>query len=75
MTLFRSSTSSTLISTSWVLNTYKYNVDYINATDVVSHFNVNNINTYVVNNDTDSYIYVIFFRQIEVENLFHDGRL
>ena len=57
------------------MNTYKYNVDYINATDVVSHFNVNNINTYVVNNDTDSYIYVIFFRQIEVENLFHDGRL
>ena len=57
------------------MNTYKYNVDYINATDVVSHFNVNNINTYVVNNDTDSYIYVIFFRPIEVENLFHDGLL
>ena len=57
------------------MNTYKYNVDYINATDVVSHFNVNNINTYVVNNDTDTYFHVIFFRKIEVENLFHDGCL
>ena len=57
------------------MNTYKYNVDYINSTDVVSHFNVNYINTYVVNNDTDNYIHVIFFRKIEVENLFHDGLL
>ena len=57
------------------MNTYKYNVDYINSTDVVSHFNVNYINTYVVNNDTDNYIHVIFFRKIEVENLFHDGSL
>ena len=57
------------------MNTYKYNVDYINATDVVSHFNVNYINTYVVNNDTDNYFYVIFFRKIEVKNLFHDGCL
>ena len=55
------------------MNTYKYNVDYINSTDVVSHFNVNYINTYVVNNDTDNYFHVIFFRKIEVENLFHDG--
>ena len=57
------------------MNTYKYNVDYINVTDVVSHFNVNYINTYVVNNDTDNYFHVIFFRKIEVENLFHDGCL
>ena len=57
------------------MNTYKYNVDYINSTDVVSHFNVNYINTYVVNNDTDNYFHVIFFRKIEVENLFHDGCL
>ena len=57
------------------MNTYKYNVDYINTTDVVSHFNVNYINTYVVNNDTDTYIHVIIFRKIEVENLFHDGLL
>ena len=57
------------------MNTYKYNVDYIHATDVVSNFNVNYINTYVVNNDTDNYFHVIFFRKIEVENLFHDGCL
>ena len=57
------------------MNTYKYNVDYINSTDVVSHFNVNYINTYVVNNDTDNYFHVICFRKIEVENLFHDGCL
>ena len=57
------------------MNTYKYNVDYINPTDVVLHFNVNYINTYVVNNDTDNYFHVIFFRKIEVENLFHDGCL
>ena len=57
------------------MNTYKYNVDYTNATDVVSHFNINYINTYVVNNDTDNYFHVIFFRKIEVENLFHDGCL
>ena len=43
------------------MNTYKYNVDYINV--------------YVVNNDTDNYFHVIFFRKIEVENLFHDGFL
>ena len=55
------------------MNTYKYNVDYINATDVVSHFNVNYINTYVVNNDTDNYFHVIFYRKIEVENVLYDG--
>ena len=55
------------------MNTYKYNVGYINATDVVSHFNVNYINTYVVNNDTDNYFHVIFYRKIEVENVLYDG--
>ena len=36
-------------------------------------FNVYYINTYVVNNDTDNYFHVIFYRKIEVENVLYDG--